>query len=134
MMAFSGFIPHLLDLKNLGVGPWVGTLKAFQVIPRHPSLEHYSKGRVGVSLQKTKWRGGKVRKKEGRRCFRKRIWIRKSSPRLIFALYPFRQQKSQLYSEKEKQVFFMQSFSSSAWSLNAFGFANLAKSSQEKNS
>ena len=50
-------------------------------------VKYYSKGRVGVSLQKTKWRGGKVRKKEGRRCFTERgLGSGKSSPRLILLL------------------------------------------------
>lgn len=58
-------------------------------------------------MQKTGWRGGKNRKKEVRRCSTARGLGSGNSPKADFALIFLRQQKSQLYFEKEEQVFFM---------------------------
>lgn len=59
-------------------------------------------------MQKTGRRGGKDRKKEVRRCSTARaLGSGNNNPKVDFALIFLRQQKSQLYSEKEKQVFFM---------------------------
>lgn len=51
---------------------------------------------------------GKDRKKEVRRCSTARaLGSGNNNPKADFALIFLRQQKSQLYSEKEKQLFFM---------------------------
>lgn len=71
-------------------------------------VKYEPKGRVGVNVQKTRRRGGKDRKKEVRRCSTARaLGSGNNNPKADFALIFLRQQKSQLYSEKEKQLFFM---------------------------